>query len=281
MLTVQQMQEIQTFLLRELPSRLMQEREFTEFLDQSIGEREWEGFPRLVEDVAAFRLEVNHRFDRVEGRLESLYTRMEGAEHRLDEFDLQMRYARRDIARNGSQLSYLIRRMDGLEAWIKAIEGGKGSEKGQNLEETFATALRFGLNRPDLKPENIHLHVKLTDLEGLIYKPGYSTEVDIIIQGNHWTVFEIKASAEKDDVTSFWFKLKLIRLQQPDKEIRGVIFSCRDDAELKGCCRDYQIELIEPFTTLTKYEMEEEALPPDLADLPPENDLPEVPPTKK
>lgn len=234
-------------------------------------------FARLSEALSDFRIETGQRFDhlegrfdRQEGRLESLYDRMKASEQTLREYDLQMKYARLDIARNGSQLGYVIRRMDGMEAWIKAIEGKKGSDKGQNLEETFATALRFGLQNVEIKPENIQLRVKLTDSEGLVYQRGYTTEVDIIIEERRWTVFEIKASAEKDDVTSFWFKLKLIRLQQPDKEIRGVIFSCREDAELKDACRDFQIELIEPFSTLATYEMKEEPLPPELAALPPE-----------
>ncbi|MGH9838671.1 MAG: hypothetical protein ACREEM_07800 [Blastocatellia bacterium] len=292
MLTTQEMQEIKSALLQDLPQALVEDPAFNNFIREVAGEMSpsKEDFAGLSEALAEFRFEAGQRFDHVEGRfdhlegrfdrqegrLESLYTRMKGAEERLGEFNLEMKYARRDIARNGSQLSYVIRRMDGLEAWIKAIEGKKGSDKGQNLEETFATALRFGLQNADIKPENIRLRVKLTDSDGLVYQRGHTTEVDIIIEDRRWTAFEIKASAEKDDVTSFWFKLKLIRLQQPDKEIRGVIFSCRDDAELKECCRDYEIELIEPFTTLTKYEMEEEPLPPELADLPPENEIPPI-----
>jgi len=309
-------QEIKGSLLRELPQALLQEAAFNNVVREIAGEMSpgKEEFARLLEVLAEFRFEVSGRFDhldgrmdrqegrmehldgkmdhldgrmdhlegrfdRQEGRLESLYTRTKGAEEKLGEFDLQMKYARRDIARNGSQLSYVIRRMDGLEAWIKAIEGKKGSDKGQNLEETFAMALRFGLQNAGIRPENIRLRVKLTDSEGLVYQRGYTTEVDIIIEDHRWTVFEIKASAEKDDVTSFFFKLKLIRLQQPDKEVRGVIFSCTEERSVKECSRDYEIELIEPFSTLTKYEMEEEPLEPDLANLPPEDDLPGFPPT--
>ena len=286
MLTTQEMQEIKTTLLQDLPQALAEDQAFNNFIREVVGDMSpsKEDFARFLEALAEARFETGQRFDhlegrfdRQEGRLDSLYDRMKASEKELGEFDLQMKYARLDIARNGSQLSYVIRRMDGMGAWIKAIEGKKGSDKGQNLEETFATALRFGLQNAGIKPENIRLRVKLTDSEGLVYRRGHTTEVDIIIEDQRWTVFEIKASAEKDDVTSFWFKLKLIRLQQPDKEIRGVIFSCRDDAELKDCCRDYEIELIEPFTTLTTYEMQEEPLPPELAALPPE-DLPEIPP---
>jgi hypothetical protein len=148
----------------------------------------------------------------------------------------------------------LLESLDKLEAQVKMMlsgESGCGNQE-RPPKETYATALRFGLRTPDLLPDEIHLGVKLTDREGMFYPQGVSTEVDLVKRNHYWTVFKIKANAEPDDIVALAFKLELLRAQNPDEEIRAVLFSLNEEPELKQCCQLYQIELVEPFSTLSE-----------------------------
>lgn len=147
----------------------------------------------------------------------------------------------------------LLESLGKLEAQMKMMlsgEFGSGNQE-QPPEKIYATALRFGLRTPDLSPADIHLGVKLTDREGAFYPQGATTEVDIVKRDHRWTVFKIKANAKPDDVVVLAFKLELLRAQNPDKEIRAVLFSLNEEPELKQCCQLYQIKLVEPFSTLS------------------------------
>jgi hypothetical protein len=251
-MTTEELDEIKQFVLRELPRALEQDPRFVVFVEGIVSEKfpRRDEFARLLDELAASRWENRERFGWLDDRFnehDGRFDKVEGQLQRLEKLGLGTRY---ELMKHGQQLAHLRKRSDGLDAWLKVIEGNKGRERGKHLEDVFATALRFGLRNPDLSPEQIRLRVKLTDHEGLVYVPGFTTEVDIVMHDHRWTVFEIKASAEVDDVPLFASKLKLLRAQQPDKEIRGVLFSCHEDGELKQRCRDYQIEFIEPISTL-------------------------------
>jgi hypothetical protein len=281
-MTPQELEEVKQFVLRELPRVLEQDPQFVVFIEGIVSEKfpRRDEFARLLDELAASRWEnreqfhqvnerldgMDERFDKVDegfgkmderfdgvdegfGKMDERFDRVDG---RLDKLEPQVVKLRREMMSNTQTLKGIDRRLQGFDAWMNLYTGMAGSDKGQRLEDTFAAALRFGLRNPDLSPDDIRLRVKLTDREGMIYKPGTTTEVDIVVHDRRWTVFEIKASAEIDDVDILEFKLKLLRAQNPDQEIRGVFFSSTQEKELKQRCQLYQIELVEPLSTLSE-----------------------------
>jgi hypothetical protein len=331
-LTVQELEAVKTYVLRELPRVLEQDPQFVTLVESIVNEKfpRRDEFARLLDEMTAMRKEssqrsdqTNERFDKVDERFDKADERFDKADERFDKVDerfdkvderfdkvderfekvderfekVDERFEKVDerfdkvderfdkvderfdkvdewrakadadflqLRREGIQtrarFDRIDRRMAGQDAWMQLYSGRLGSDKGQNLEDTFALALRYGLRNPDLSPDDIHLRVKLVDREGLVYPSGAVTEVDVVIQGQRWTVFEIKAAAAAGDVDSFALKLKLLHLQQTDKEIRGVFFSCIEDKDLQQRCRAYQIELIEPFATLPQGPPSEEEI---------------------
>ncbi len=176
--------------------------------------------------------QVDRRFEQVDRRFEQVDQRFEQVDRRFEQVDQQFRYVRRDIAKLQSGQESLMRRMDQMEVWIKLQLGSLGSEKGTNLEDVFAMALQYGLKNPDIRPESIRLRQKLVDTEGLVFKKGFSTEVDMIAQNGKLTVFEVKARGDKDQVSVFAMKLDLITLQNPDKSVHGVFITPVPDEEV-------------------------------------------------
>ncbi|MEZ4714050.1 MAG: hypothetical protein R3A44_43100, partial [Caldilineaceae bacterium] len=92
---------------------------------------------------------------------------------------------------------YLIRRLDDGENWYRLIVSIRRGDDDAITEELVAAALRYGLRTNDINPESIELRRPLVDRDGLIFSPGYRTEVDIIARNGHLTIFEVKAHRVK------------------------------------------------------------------------------------
>ncbi len=85
----------------------------------------------------------------------------------------------------------------------------------------MAGALRLGLQRPDIQPDQIRLRQKISDSEGLVFKAGKQKEVDIVVTNGELLVFEVKSAPKPDDVDDFADKVELVRLQNPGKQVQG------------------------------------------------------------
>ncbi len=133
-----------------------------------------------------------------------------------------------------------------FEAWLKIITGNVGDEKGQALKQLFAHDLNHCLKNREVKPETIQLRQKFLDTECLIYlKKGRYIEADIIAEDGKLTVFEVKTSAVGTDVATLARKVKLIQIQNPDKQVQGIFISLGAKDEVKQCCQEYDLELID------------------------------------
>ncbi len=132
-----------------------------------------------------------------------------------------------------------------FDAWLKIVTGNIGTEKGQKLEELFALGLAYGLKNPNIKPETIQLRQLFMDGEGLVFfRKGQYIEVDIIAENGKYSVFEVKATARIEDVDMFARKVKLIALQNPDKQVEGIFLSPGIEESVKQCCAEYGLECI-------------------------------------
>jgi len=165
----------------------------------------------LREEVKLLRVEMDRRFEQVDQRFEQ-------AHH--DHLDIKRR-----VIKVESSQETLIKKVSGLETWLKFVTGNLGTEKGQTLEDMFAVALRYGLNNSDIAPESIQLRQDLVDTEGVVFKKNYVTEVDLIAEDGKFIVFEVKATAKRSDVDFFGLKVELVQAQNPNQPVQGVFIS--------------------------------------------------------
>lgn len=125
--------------------------------------------------------------------------------------------------------------------------GQLGDEKGEQLEDMVAVALRYGLENPDITPSSILLRQKLVDKEGLVFKRGFETEVDLIALKDKlmvFQVFEIKATTKASDVDFFSLKVDLIAELNPEKEVEGILISLGASQYVRQRCEKYGLQLV-------------------------------------
>jgi len=226
MLTVQELDEMKTYVLHELPHILEQDPRFVLFIEGIINEKfpRRDEFARLLDEFTSFRKETQSNFDHVDQAVSDLRQ-----EVKQDIGDLQQG---------------LTGEMRNLRDWVEVIAGGLQHRAGRNLENIVAGALRLGLQRPDIAPEQIKLRQKIADPEGLVFKAGKQKEVDIVVQNGELLVFEVKSAPDADDVDEFADKVALVRLQNPDKQVSGVFVAVGVQDDVKQRCFERSLRLI-------------------------------------
>jgi hypothetical protein len=131
----------------------------------------------------------------------------------------------------------------GLEAWLRFVLGDLRNEKGKSFEDLVAVALRYGLKNPHIKADTIRLRQPLEDTQG-IFKTGFATEVDLIVENGKLTVFEVKASAKVGDVDVFAVKVELVKSQHSMKSVHGILVCLSASAEIQQRCVELGVELL-------------------------------------
>jgi len=190
--------------------------------------------------------QVDKRFEQVDKRFEQVDKRFEQVDKRFEEQHREIVDVKRRVIKIESGQALLLDKMTRFDLRLNMLAGTLGTEKGERLEEVFASVLSYGLNNPDIKPESIQLRQKFVDTEGLVYlRKGKYIEVDIIAENSKFTVFEVKATVTIGNVDEFARKVKLIQLQNPNKKVRGIIISPWASEEVKQCCAEYGLELLD------------------------------------
>ncbi len=195
---------------------------------------------------------MNKRFERVDQRFDKIDQRFEQVDQRFDKVDQRFEQMhntqvdmKRDILKLRENQDLILKRMEGQEKWLQVVTGNMGTEKGETLEQLFAEALSYGLKNPDIKPESIRLNQKIEDLDGLLFKKPRYGEVDLIAQNGKLIVLEIKATAKPDDVNTLSWKVELLQLQNPDKQVQGLFIAMGASEKVRQRCLEYEIELID------------------------------------
>jgi hypothetical protein len=269
MLTVEELDEIKRYVLRELPRVLEQDPQFVVFIEGIVSEKfpRRDEFARLLDELTALRLEQNQQFQKVDQRFEQVDQRFEQVDQCFVQVRQEMReqgeqlrqemreqgeQLRQEMREQGEQLRQEMREqgeqlrqeMRDLRDWVELIGGRLQNRVGRRLEDIVAGALRLGLSRPDVDPQNVRLRQKISDPTGLVYKPGKQKEVDLVVQDGELLVFEVKSAADVDDVDDFADKVELVRLQNPDKLVTGVLVALGAEAEIRQHCARRQVQLI-------------------------------------
>ncbi|NJN67437.1 MAG: hypothetical protein HC884_12355 [Chloroflexaceae bacterium] len=188
--------------------------------------------------------QVDQRFEQIDQRFEQVDQRFEQVDQRFETTERTLLDIRRSIHQIQSIQADMLRRMDLRDAWFQVTVGDMGNAKGRNLEDTFALALRYGLQNPDIMPESIRLRQKLVDREGYAFKRGFSTEIDLIAEDGFLSVFEVKATADADDVNLFALKVELVAAQNPNQQVRGILISLGASDEVRQQCNEHGVLLL-------------------------------------
>ncbi len=138
----------------------------------------------------------------------------------------------------------LERKVDDIRDWVEMVVGGFQVRSGRKLEDVVAGALRLVLKRPDIVPERIRLHQKVSDEKGLVGPTGRSYELDILADDGRITLFEVKSVCE-EDVDRLADKVSLMRILHPDQQVDGVMVTLGvKDEEVEPRCAQYGILLV-------------------------------------
>ncbi|MFN8495056.1 MAG: hypothetical protein U0350_46060 [Caldilineaceae bacterium] len=180
--------------------------------------------------------EVDQRFEQVDQRFEQIDQRFEQVDQRFEQVDQRFDEIRGD-------LKEMRNYMTDVKDWVTLTVGRVQVRAGRNLEDIVAGAMRVALKNPDIRPDQIKMRQKIVDTEGYIFPPGRQKEVDLIANNGSLIAFEVKSAAEVDDVDDFDEKVRLLKHQRPDKQVRGVFITLAPEPDVQQRCRELGIEL--------------------------------------
>lgn len=260
MLSELELVQVREDVVKNWPQLLRQEPEVGTTIEDILAEQ----FPRrdefasLLNEFQDFRQETKQEFIEVKGGIAQLQSDVsanrrdivglksdvaelkDGVESNRKEILL----SRREIIKTQHTQEMMIKRMDGMQTWMDYNFGNLRNQKGQQLEDMVAMALRYGLENPTIKPESLRLQQKLVDTTGEVFYKGYTSEVDLMTENGELTVFEVKATAKVGDVYLFAQKMKLIAIQHPGQPVKGVLICLAARDEVAKECDYHQIKLV-------------------------------------
>ncbi len=231
-MTSEELQQIKRLVLQELPGVLEQDPGFVVFIEGILSEKfpRRDEFARLLDEVRAARTETKDHFAEVDQRFEQVDQRFEQVDQRFEQVD-----------RRFEQLTAEIR---GLRNWMELNVGGFQTRAGRRLEEVVAGAFCYGLERQDIRPEQVKLRQKIVDAQGVVFRPGKEREVDLIAVGSEIIVFEVKSTADYDDIDDLADKVKLVEHLNPGKAVHGILVMLGAEAEHRRLCTERGLRLI-------------------------------------
>jgi hypothetical protein len=230
--TSEELQQVKRMVLQELPGVLEQDPGFAVFIEGILSEKfpRRDEFARLLDEVQAARNESKMRFDQVDRRFEQVDRRFEQVDRRFEQVDQRL-----------EQMTAEIR---GLRDWMELNVGGFQTRAGRRLEDVVAGAFCYGLERQDIHPEHVKLRQKIVDQQGIVFRPGKEREVDLIAVGSEIIVFEVKSTADHDDIDDLADKVKLVEHLNSGKRVHGVLVMLGAETDHRKLCSERGLKLI-------------------------------------
>ena len=224
-MTAEEIQQIKDRVLRELPKVLEEDPGFVIFIEGILSEKfpRRDEFARLLDEVEASRKENREQF----GQVHQQFAKVD-----------------QQFAEVDQQFDDLKKEIQGLKDWMELNVGGFQRRAGRRLEDVVAGAFCYGLVRNDIRPEQVRLRQKITDSEGVVFRPGKTREVDLIALGPELLVFEVKATADADDIDDLGDKVTLVRHLNPGRKVEGVLVMLGAERDHRELCAQKGLVLI-------------------------------------
>ena len=169
---------------------------------------------------AEMREEINKRFEEIREennkRFEEINKRFEEINKRFEEINKRFEEMREEINRRFEEMrEENNKRFDALQLQInnnyrelKSAIDNLGSRSGVGLEKMVLRLLQEQDRLKEIEFSRIE-KVNLIDTEGKIFAPGYSTDIDILMQNGRTILIEIKYKLERNDIGHFLNSSKL------------------------------------------------------------------------
>jgi len=241
-----QIEEVKDYILQQLPRVLEEDPKFSLFIEGLLSEKfpRRDEFARLLDEMSSLREEQRQRFQQVDQRLDGVSQDVQGLREETQNLREETQSIGQDTQTLHQDMQNLGRDMRNLRDWVELTVGRLQTRSGRRLEDVVAGALRLGLQRPDIAPENIRMRQRISDPQGLVFRPGREREVDLVAQDGELLVFEVKGAPDAEDVTDFAEKVELVRQQNPDKRVTGVLIVLGADEDIRRLSAEHGLVLI-------------------------------------
>jgi hypothetical protein len=163
---------------------------------------------------------IDKRFEAIDKRFEAIDKRFEAMDKRFDAMDHKIDGIATQHNRDYKELRLILDRMEGKE--------------GINFQQTVLELVQTTLQLEKIDPKKIRREI-VRDAQGIVFHPGYSTDIDVIIENGNVYLIEVKATARKDQIDHFLQNMKLYRLVQGREITQGIIIALR----ITEIARDY------------------------------------------
>lgn len=249
-MTTEELETVKRLVLREVPRILEEDPDFALFIEGLLSEKfpRRDEFARLLDELQATRAEnrqqfakVDEKFTKVDEKFAQVDQRLGGVEQRLGAVEQRLGGVEQRVDELETNLT---RQIQGLQTWMELNVGGFQNKAGRRLEDVVAGAFCYALKRNDIQPEQVRLRQVITDDAGLVYRPGRRREVDIIAHGKGIIVFEVKSTADRDDVDDLADKVTLIKHQHPGQSVEGILVMLGAETSHRQWCAEKGLLLI-------------------------------------
>jgi hypothetical protein len=259
-MTTQELSQVKELVLRDLPQALAQDTEFALLIEGMLSEKfpRRDEFAQMLVELRASRQETRERFSQIDQRFEQVDQRFQQVDQRFQQVDqrfqqvdqrfqqVDQRFQQVDqrFQQVDQRFEQVVSEIRGLRSWMELNVGGFQTKVGRRLEDVVAGAFCYGLERTDIGPEHVKLRQKITDNEGVVFRAGKTRELDIIALADEIIVFEVKSTADFDDIDDLADKVDLVRHLNSGKKTEGVLVMLGAEQGHREMCEKKDLRLI-------------------------------------
>ncbi len=140
------------------------------------------------EDIKDLIKEMDRRFEAVDRRFEAVDRRFEAVDRRFEQLIAEMH---KGFAETRREQLHLRAAIDNL-----------GDRSGRGLQEAVLELMDELLVKEGVSYRDVQ-RMPLADPEGVVFFPGFSTDVDVVAKNGEVHLFEVKYKADQRDIAHF------------------------------------------------------------------------------
>ena len=179
-------------------------------------------FEAMDKRFEAMQLQMNKRFEAMDKRFEAMQLQMDKRFNAVDKH-LEL------IELSNKQISLSVNRIE--------------SKEGKYLENTVLELMKETLELENILSDKIRGEA-ITDPDGEIFYPGYTTDIDVLIENGNIYLVEVKATVGSEDIAHFLQNVKLYEKQKGKKITRPIIVALRINQNTKVLAENRNIRVI-------------------------------------
>ena len=187
----------------------------------------------ILSGVVATKEDIKDVIREMDKRFEALQLQMD---KRFEALLLQM----------DKRFKSMDERLDALELTNKQLLLSVNrieSKEGKYIENTVLELMKESLKLENILPDKIRREV-LSDPNGEIFYPGYTTDIDVLIENGNIYLVEVKATVGSENVAHFLQNVALYEKQKGKKITKPIIVTLRINRNTKALAEIQKIRVI-------------------------------------